>query len=156
MVDRAFWTDERVTSALDDIIKELGGIPEYKPTRFWRMLAERLATSIGREKPYDWRYPYQVYRRDLKPSDDFILAVQGLLAALDGARPDVAAYERVWIVAKRGTIEPGSEVLATSRRCAWCGKPFVPAYDSEKTHPGDCREEYRRKLAKIRYRRRKQ
>jgi hypothetical protein len=120
---------------LDEFYKEYAALVDHlsamrngSAVEFWQRVAGKLSQALEREKPYTWRYPSGVYKRDIKPSHDFVRAVKILLAEVDGLPVEFGRLESVQIYASRGVVHAGSVVMAASVPCAnrACNRIFVP------------------------------
>lgn len=96
--------------------------------QFWERMGAKLAEAADRKDPYTWRYPQGVYKKNIKPSQDFARAVAVLLADIDGLPVDIGKLERVEVYASRGVVQHGSIIMGKSRICAnrACNRVFVP------------------------------
>ena len=55
-----------------------------------------------------------------------------------------------WLALAEGRNEPHPEWELPERVCAWCGREIEVTFSRTKTHPGNCRRQYRRRMEEIR------
>jgi hypothetical protein len=133
---------EMIQSGLEEIVNAFGGVPAEGKVKFWTELAAKLSRIVGKEEPWDWRYPKQVYDGTNKPSELFAAAVMALGAALDEV-PTVVTYTvQVRVFARPGTVDDGSIVLGASKPCSRPGCPvrIVPNVPWREYCSDECRK----------------
>jgi hypothetical protein len=112
------------------------------PTKkaLYTMLAEKLSAAIGREDPWTWRYAQGVHSGTIKPSQDFMRAINVWMLTLDEVPAAIANAEQVTVLAEPGTVLPNALILGKSQPCAYakCSVVFVPRVPWQKYHDPKC------------------
>ena len=123
------------------IVEAFGGVPDNNRVKFWENIAVKLSRIVGKSKPWDWRYPAQVFTGQTKPSPKFAAAVMALGAALDEVPVSMAYTIQVSVFAKPGTVDPGALILGESKACArpGCKVLIVPNVPWRKYCSDECR-----------------
>lgn len=141
---------QQIRDGLGEIMEYFGGIPEEGKVKFWDDLAAKLSRIVGKNKPWTWRYPKQVYEGQTGPSELFASAVYAMGAAIDEVPTAVVYTVQVRVFAKPGTVEDGSVILGQSKPCKrpGCRVRIVPNVPWRDFCSKECGEIFRKESRK--------
>jgi hypothetical protein len=130
---------------LEEVIRGLGHDPMLIAVKDLQDVADQLSYMVKKDPAWGWRYLRNVMNGKMDPSAKLTDAVMRLGAMIDSTPVDVARSEQVTVMAV-GNVQPGSLILADSRRCAnpGCKITFVPRVPWQRCHSSECTRIYRK------------
>lgn len=142
--------DSNLIDALREIFVSLSYDPDNLTVENKTDVANRLSQMVNKEEPWGWRYIHNVLGDKIRASRELVDAINRLGASIDGAPDVLAKASRVNVLAV-GVVQPGSLILADSRRCKnpSCGLWFVPTAHNQRYHSLDCKRAWEREYKRL-------
>lgn len=115
-----------------DPVETLRDLLGPDPSARTKRQVARLLNDIGRPtRPWSVGYIENIAADRQDPGAPVVRALRAVWIRQNGGSPIVGAFENAIVKIRPGQVESGALVLGKSRRCPYCGTPFVPAVGNQ-------------------------
>ena len=132
-----------------DPVETLRDILGEDPSPRTKRSVAKLLNEVGRPaKPWGVGYIENIAAGRQDPGSPILRAIRAIWIHKSGGPPLNGAFESAVLKIRPGQVESGALVLGKSRRCPYCGTPFVPAVGNQKFDNPYCGYKFRKEKRK--------